>query len=197
MRLGRPKVALVMTDDERVQLTSMAHRSRTTPHLARRARIVLACAEGQPSTVVAKRVRVSPVTVCEWRTRFLRDRVDGLHDEPRPGTPRRISDEQIEQGDRADARRDPARSDPLEQPGHGEGERRGPDDRPADSAATELLEELNKLTTDEVRRSREWPRNGRSLSDDLRHLAPALRKGGLEVTFRRTSHARLVILEMK
>ena len=97
MRLGRPKVALILTDDERVQLTSMAHRSRTAPHLARRARIVLACAEGEPRTVVARRVRVSPVTVCKWRARFVRDRLDALYDEPRPGAPRRITDDQIEQ----------------------------------------------------------------------------------------------------
>ena len=45
MRLGRPKVALILTDDERVRLDSLAHRSRTAPHLARRARIILACAE--------------------------------------------------------------------------------------------------------------------------------------------------------
>jgi hypothetical protein len=37
MRLGRPKVALILTDDERVRLDSLAHRSRTAPHLARRA----------------------------------------------------------------------------------------------------------------------------------------------------------------
>jgi hypothetical protein len=46
MRLGRPKVALILTDDERMRLDSLAHRSRTAPHLARRARIILACAEG-------------------------------------------------------------------------------------------------------------------------------------------------------
>jgi hypothetical protein len=40
---------------------------------------------------------VSPTTVCKWRTRFLRDRLDGLFDEPRPGTPRQITDEQVEQ----------------------------------------------------------------------------------------------------
>ena len=57
----------------------------------------MACAEGKPSTVVARRVRVSPVTVCKWRTRFVRDRLDGLYDEPRPGTPRRITDDQVEQ----------------------------------------------------------------------------------------------------
>ncbi len=97
MRLGRPKVALILTDDERVRLNSLAHRSRTAPHLARRARIVLACAEGHDNKVVAKRLRLSQVTVCKWRARFVADRLDGLYDEPRPGTPRKITDEQIEQ----------------------------------------------------------------------------------------------------
>jgi transposase len=97
MRLGRPKVALILTEEERVRLDSLAHRSRTAPHLARRARIVLACADGHDNKVVAKRLRMSQTTVCKWRGRFLRDRLDGLYDEPRPGTPRRIGDEQIEQ----------------------------------------------------------------------------------------------------
>jgi transposase len=97
MGLGRPKVALILTDDERVRLDSLAHRSRTAPHLARRARIILACAEGHDNKVVAKRLRMSQVTVCKWRGRFIRERLDGLYDEPRPGTPRRISDDQIEQ----------------------------------------------------------------------------------------------------
>ena len=96
MALGRPKVALILTNDERVQLISLAHRSRTAPHLARRARIILACAEGLDSKVVAKRLRMSQVTVCKWRGRFVRQRLDGLYDEPRPGAPRQISDEQIE-----------------------------------------------------------------------------------------------------
>lgn len=97
MRLGRPKVALMVTDEERVRLDSLAHRSRTAPHVARRARIILACADGTDNKVVAKRVRMSQTTVCKWRGRFLRDRLDGLYDEPRPGAPRQISDEQIEQ----------------------------------------------------------------------------------------------------
>jgi transposase len=97
MRLGRPKVALILTAEERTRLDSLAHRSRTAAHLARRARIILACAEGCDNKVVAKRLRMSPTTVCKWRARFLRDRLDGLYDEPRPGAPRRITDEQIEQ----------------------------------------------------------------------------------------------------
>ena len=96
MRLGRPKVALILTEDERVRLTSLAHRSRTAAQLARRARIVLACAEGHHHTVVAKRVRVSPATVGKWRARFLRDRLDGLLDEPRPGAPRTVTAAHVE-----------------------------------------------------------------------------------------------------
>ena len=97
MRLGRPKVALILTDDERMRLDSLAHRSRTAPHLARRARIILACAEGHTNKAVAKRLRMSQVTVCKWRARFIADRLDGLYDEPRPGTPRTVTDDQIEQ----------------------------------------------------------------------------------------------------
>jgi transposase len=96
MRTGRPKATLTLTTAERQQLESMAHRSRTVPQLARRARIVLACAEGDDNTTVARRLRVRPATVGKWRARFVRDRLEGLIDEPRPGTPRTVTDEQIE-----------------------------------------------------------------------------------------------------
>jgi len=97
MRTGRPKVALILTEEERQRLESLANRSRTVPQLARRARIVLACAQGKPNNTVARRLRLSPTTVCKWRGRFVQDRLDGLYDEPRPGAPRKIRDEQIEQ----------------------------------------------------------------------------------------------------
>jgi transposase len=96
MQRGRPKVGLILTNDERVRLDSLAHRSRTAPHLARRARIILACAEGHANRAVAKPLRMSQTTVCKWRARFVRERLDGLYDEPRPGAPRRVTDEQVE-----------------------------------------------------------------------------------------------------
>ena len=96
MRKGRPKVALLLTDDERRRLDSLAHRSRSAPAVARRARIILACAEGTDSKRVARRLHVTPGTVCKWRARFLTDRLDGLYDEPRPGAKRSISDAQVE-----------------------------------------------------------------------------------------------------
>ena len=96
MRTGRPKVALILTDDERQRLESLAHRSRSAPQVARRARIILACAVGSDSKVVARRLHVTPATVCKWRGRFVRQRLDGLYDEPRPGAPRTITDAQVE-----------------------------------------------------------------------------------------------------
>ena len=96
MRRGRPPATVTLTDEERQHLTSLAHRSRSAPQLARRARLILACADGQPTTGIARRLHVSATTVSKWRTRFLADRVDGLADEPRPGAPRRITDAQVE-----------------------------------------------------------------------------------------------------
>jgi transposase len=96
MRTGRPKVALILTADERQRLESLAHRSRSAPALARRARIILACADGTDSKVVARRLHVTPGTVCKWRGRFITHRLDGLYDEPRPGAKRTITDDQVE-----------------------------------------------------------------------------------------------------
>lgn len=95
MRTGRPKANLVVGADRDV-LESMARRSRTAPQLARRARIVLSCASGLDNKAVAKKLRVTPQTVGKWRARFVRDGIGGLHDEPRPGTPRRITDAKVE-----------------------------------------------------------------------------------------------------
>ena len=96
MRTGRRKAAVILTDEERQRVESLAHRSRSAPFLARRARIILACADGHDGKVVARRLHVTPATVSKWRGRFVRDRLDGLYDEPRPGAPRTVTDEQIE-----------------------------------------------------------------------------------------------------
>lgn len=96
MRTGRPKTPLTLSTEERRELQSLAHRSRSAPALARRARIVLACAEGHANQTMARRLHVTPGTVCKWRGRFVRDRLEGLYDEPRPGAPRSITDEQVE-----------------------------------------------------------------------------------------------------
>jgi len=93
---GRPKQLLVLTDGERAVLKGWACRRKSAQALALRSRIVLACAEGLSSTDVAAQERVSLPAVGKWRKRFLDRRLDGLGDEPRPGGPRTITDEQVE-----------------------------------------------------------------------------------------------------
>jgi transposase len=61
-----------------------------------RCRIVLAAAEGLQSRAIAARLGCNESTVGKWRGRFARRGLDGLHDEPRPGKPRSISDEDVE-----------------------------------------------------------------------------------------------------
>jgi transposase len=97
MRTGRPKQPLIVTEEERERLESLAHRARSQALLARRARVVLACAEGQDNKAVAKRLRCSLGMVGKWRSRFLEARLEGLYDEPRPGAPRKVSDDQVEE----------------------------------------------------------------------------------------------------
>ena len=97
MRTGRPKQPLTIIEEERERLESLAHRARSQALLARRARVVLACAEGLDNQTVARKLRCSVGMVGKWRARFLKGRLEALYDEPRPGTPRTVSDAQVEQ----------------------------------------------------------------------------------------------------
>jgi transposase len=94
---GRPKAPLTLTEDERQTLVRWARRATTAQALALRARIVLACAEGATNKAVAEQLGIWPQTVTKWRGRFVAGRLEGLSDEPRPGRPRTITDEQVEQ----------------------------------------------------------------------------------------------------
>jgi transposase len=93
---SRQLSALVLSDEERTELTSLAVRRNTAQALALRARIVLGCAEGAQNKDVATRLQVDRATVGKWRRRFVEHRIDGLRDEPRSGAPRTIEDERIE-----------------------------------------------------------------------------------------------------
>ena len=94
---GRPRAELVLSEEQRETLAGYCRRRKTARGLAQRAAIVLACAEGASNQAVAKKLRVSRGTVGKWRSRFLRNGVDGLLDEPRPGAPRSVSDDKVEQ----------------------------------------------------------------------------------------------------
>jgi transposase len=95
-RRGGWLAPLVLAAQERSTLQRWARRPSSAQALALRCRIVLACAEGTSNSQVARQLGVARSTVTKWRARFVGDRLDGLADEPRPGAPRTISDEQIE-----------------------------------------------------------------------------------------------------
>lgn len=95
MSIGRPKAELVLSEDEWIQVSSLA-RSRTLPHaIVARANVVLWSAEGATNTEIATRLQWTKATVGKWRRRFIERRLPGLYDELRPGRPRSIEDEQV------------------------------------------------------------------------------------------------------
>ena len=93
---GPAAVLVELSAAEREQLERWARRPKSAQALAQRSRIVLACAAGATNQGVAERLGVSVPTVRKWRGRFAVDRLDGLVDEPRPGRPRSVSDDQVE-----------------------------------------------------------------------------------------------------
>ena len=77
MRTGRPTLAGTMTAMERTLLHQWTRRPKTAQAVAQRARIILACAEGQTNTTVARQIGVTPQTVGKRRQRFVTRRLDG------------------------------------------------------------------------------------------------------------------------
>jgi transposase len=90
-------VRIELSGAERVQLEAWTRRRTSAQALALRARIVLLAAEGLQNVQIAERLGISRATARVWRTRFAGQRLDGLLDEPRPGRPRTVTDEQVEQ----------------------------------------------------------------------------------------------------
>ena len=93
---GRPTAEVILTEEEREVLERWARRQKSSQALALRCKIVLGAAAGEKNQDIAARLGCHPSTVGKWRTRFAKDRLDGLHDEPRPGKPRTITDADVE-----------------------------------------------------------------------------------------------------
>jgi len=90
------RVEVVLSDEEREALERWARRPKSSQALAFRCRVVLAAAEGRSSKEIAAELCCNANTVGKWRSRFARRGIDGLHDEPRPGKPRTIGDDDVE-----------------------------------------------------------------------------------------------------
>lgn len=93
--MGQAAVRIELSEKERADLTSLSRARKTGQALATRARIVLAAADGLHNRAICEKVGASANTVTKWRRRFAERRCEGLYDEPRPGAPRRIGDDEI------------------------------------------------------------------------------------------------------
>ena len=96
MLKGRPLTPVTISGEDRAQLVAWSRRPKTAQALAMRARMILLAAEGRSNTVIAGQLRTRQHTVGKWRRRYLESGLDGLLDEPRPGTPRKLSDQDVE-----------------------------------------------------------------------------------------------------
>src|SRR5438128_71608 len=94
---GRAAVRIELEQAERAELETRARRRKSFRADAMRAEIVLLAATGLPNLVIAKRLGLTRTTVTTRRRRFATRRLDGLADAPRPGAPRKIGDEKINQ----------------------------------------------------------------------------------------------------
>jgi PAS domain S-box-containing protein len=94
---GRPKTRIILSDQELIQLQALATGDETTPAIALRSKIIMACAETADNKVVGDQHGVSERTVRKWQARFNSERIEGLYDAPRSGAPRTIDDEIVVQ----------------------------------------------------------------------------------------------------
>lgn len=92
---GSPIAPLILSAEERAYLERQVRRHRVARSLSERCRVILRCAEGVPSKTVAIELGMHEHTVGKWRRRFLKERLEGLLDEARPGRPRTIDDDQV------------------------------------------------------------------------------------------------------
>ena len=97
MAKGRPLSPLSLSAEDRAQLVAWSKRPKTAQALAMRSRVVLLAAGGHSNTAIAGQLLVTLHTVGKWRQRYLDMGLDGLVDEPRPGTSRKLSDQDVEQ----------------------------------------------------------------------------------------------------
>lgn len=85
--------AIELTLEERRTLETWSRASTTEQRYAQRAAFILAAAQGDTTTRIARRCRVRPATVSKWRTRFAQHRLAGLEDAPRSGPPVRYGEQ--------------------------------------------------------------------------------------------------------
>ena len=123
---GPPASEVVLTELERSTLERWSRRPTSAQALARRCRIVLACAEGKNNTAIAAELGLSRQTVRKWRNRFIVHGLEGLNDEPRRPRAEEHRRRCRRDGGRQDPRGAAGRRHALVDAVHGQGHRHEP-----------------------------------------------------------------------
>ena len=83
----RVATEIVLTDEERAELTRLARSRLTSVRLALRARIVVLAAQGLQNIEIAARLGVGRVQVSRWRERYIESRLAGIERDLPRGAP--------------------------------------------------------------------------------------------------------------
>jgi transposase len=87
----RVATEIVLTDEERGELTRLVRSKLTSVRLVQRARIVLLAADGKQNKDIAEQLGVGRVQVSRWRERYVQSRLAGIeHDLPRGAPPVKV-----------------------------------------------------------------------------------------------------------
>jgi len=91
--MSRRAPVLLLTPEESQQLQRLTNARSSPQALAFRARLILLCAapDAPQNQHIAAQLDCDPDTVCKWRGRFAKQRLDGLQDLPRSGRPATFS----------------------------------------------------------------------------------------------------------
>jgi transposase len=82
---------IVLSEEERAELTKVERSKLTSVRLAQRARIVLRAAEGMQNKAIATQLGVGRVQVARWRERYAESRLAGIErDLPRGAPPAKV-----------------------------------------------------------------------------------------------------------
>ena len=92
----RVAAQVVLTEEQRSELSAYARRRSVALRLVERANIILQAAEGKQDQEIAAALELGRHTVARWRARFLQHGIAGIEkDAPRPGRTRTIDPEEI------------------------------------------------------------------------------------------------------
>ncbi len=95
--MARKAQNIPLNETDKAELESWLRKGSTKHLLAQRSRIILMSAQNVSPTDIAQKLDISRAVIYKWRTRFLNEGVAGLLDRPRPGQPRKLSDDKVKE----------------------------------------------------------------------------------------------------